>query len=112
MPPELLSRRKVPAERPPAIDRFLEIMRDPKNHPVLIHCKAGLHRTGVLTAVYRMEYQRWTPQQAIAELRANGFGEFVSDSANDYIMQYILAYQRGVRVIEPESAQPESRIGD
>lgn len=114
LPPDLIPRRQVPVHRPASIDRFLAILDDPASYPVLVHCKAGLHRTGVLTAVYRMEYQRWTPQQAIAELRANGFGEFVSDSANDYITQYILAFQRGVRVIEPqpESAQPESRIGD
>ena len=106
--PNLIPRRQVPAHRPEAIDRFLAILDDPANYPILVHCKAGLHRTGVLTAVYRMEYQGWTQQQAIQELRANGFGEFVSDSANDYIVQYILTYRRGVR----EAASPEIRIGD
>jgi protein tyrosine/serine phosphatase len=58
-----------------------------------LHCKAGLHRTGVLTAVYRMEYEGWSPQQALAELKANGFGDSKATSANDYIVQYILAYR-------------------
>ncbi len=93
--PDLLPRRRVPAERPQSIDRFLEIMRDPKNHPVLIHCRAGLHRTGVMTAVYRMEFEGYSAAAALDELRANGFGEFGCTSANDYVVQYILTYKRG-----------------
>jgi protein tyrosine/serine phosphatase len=97
LPPDLIPRRQVPANRPAAIERFLAIMDDPANLPVLVHCRAGLHRTGVLAAVYRMEYQGWTHEQAIHELRDMGFGEFVSSSANDYITQYILTYRRGQR---------------
>jgi protein tyrosine/serine phosphatase len=94
LPPDTISRRKVPEERPAAIDRFLDILAEPGNYPILIHCRAGLHRTGVMTAVYRMEVDGWTPAQALRELKANGFGEFPSTSANDYITQYILTYRR------------------
>jgi tyrosine-protein phosphatase SIW14 len=84
--------------RPAAIDRFLTLMDNPATYPVLIHCKAGLHRTGVLAAVYRMEYQGWEPLQAWHELRAHGFGEFVSDTSNQYIAQYVMSYQPGQRL--------------
>ncbi|HLJ95283.1 MAG TPA: tyrosine-protein phosphatase [Gemmataceae bacterium] len=97
LPPDLIPRRQVPAHRPEAIDRFLALLDDPASYPVLIHCRAGLHRTGVMTAVYRMEYGGWTPGQAIVELKANGFGEWPCTAANDYITQYILTYQRGLR---------------
>jgi hypothetical protein len=97
LPPDLIPRRQVPKNRPEAIDRFLTILDDPDVYPVLIHCRAGLHRTGVMTAVYRMEYCGWNVQQAIEELRANGFGDWPCTSANDYITQYILTYQPGVR---------------
>ncbi len=97
MPPELLPRRFIPERRPSTIDQFLAVMDDPKNYPVLVHCKAGLHRTGVLVAVYRMEYQGYSLHQAVQDLKDNGFGEFVCSSANDYIVQYILTYRRGER---------------
>ena len=97
LPPDLIPRRQVPVHRPQAIDRFLVFLDDPASYPVLIHCRAGLHRTGVMTAVYRMEYQGWSPQQAITELKTNGFGEWPCTAANDYITQYILTYQRGIR---------------
>jgi protein tyrosine phosphatase (PTP) superfamily phosphohydrolase (DUF442 family) len=97
VPPDLIPRRQVPAGRPEAIDKFLALLDDPDSYPILIHCRAGLHRTGVMTAVYRMEYQGWTPGQAIEDLKANGFGEWPCTAANDYITQYILTYKRGLR---------------
>ncbi len=98
-----LPRNKARTERPETIERYLEVLDNPDNYPVLVHCKAGLHRTGVLIAVYRMEYEGWTRQQALAEVKANGFGERASTSANEYIDQYVLKYRphlRPGRVIE------------
>ncbi|MFO0965558.1 MAG: tyrosine-protein phosphatase [Gemmataceae bacterium] len=93
LPVDLIAPGDVPHKHPVAIDRFRAIMDDPASYPVLIHCRAGLHRTGCLSAVYRQEYEGWTSEEALAELKAHGFGEFVSSWANDYIMQYIVAYQ-------------------
>jgi protein tyrosine/serine phosphatase len=95
--PDLISRRQVPQQRPAAIDRFLEIMDDPVNYPVLLHCRAGLHRTGVLCAVFRMEYQDWGRLEAMDELKEQGFGRTFCTSANDYITQYVLSYRPRLR---------------
>jgi tyrosine-protein phosphatase SIW14 len=100
--PDLVSKYQVPEKRPRAIEEFLRLMDDASNYPVLIHCKAGLHRTGVLTAVYRMEYQHWSQMEAYEELRAHGFGDRFCTSANDYIKQYILTYVPGRRLPEAE----------
>jgi protein tyrosine phosphatase (PTP) superfamily phosphohydrolase (DUF442 family) len=96
--PDLISRKRVPDERPEAIDRFLALMDQPDAYPVLLHCKAGLHRTGCLAAVYRMEYQGWTRGEAYRELRAHGFGDWACTAANDYVKQYVLTYQPGRRL--------------
>ncbi len=91
--PDLVSRKKVPAERPAAIDLMLELLDDPDTYPVLIHCRAGLHRTGVMVAVYRMEYDGWSTAEAYRELKDMGFGTWACTSANDYVKQYVLNYR-------------------
>jgi protein tyrosine/serine phosphatase len=91
--PDLCSNRADPHARPKVIGEFLKIMDERQNWPVLLHCKAGLHRTGVLAAVYRMEYQDWDATAAIAELKAHGFGDVACTAANDYIQQYVLDYR-------------------
>jgi tyrosine-protein phosphatase SIW14 len=95
--PDLMPRRLVGLCRPRAIEDFLAVMDDPDSYPVLLHCHAGLHRTGVLTAIYRMEYQGWTTTEAWREMRANGFGPWAGNAANDYVKQYVLTYRPGLR---------------
>jgi len=97
LPPNLIPRPEVAKRRPEALDQFLDLLDDPANYPVLIHCQACLHRTGVLTAVYRMEYQGWSVGQAMTDLRGNGFDLWDSTAANDYINQYITTYRPGLR---------------
>jgi hypothetical protein len=91
--PDLTYRRFAGVRHPAVIDQFERIMDDETNYPILIHCRAGLHRTGVLCAVYRMDYQGWSAATAYAELKAHGFGDWVCTSANDYVEQYVLAYR-------------------
>lgn len=79
--------------RPKVIEKFLKIMDKESTYPVLIHCKAGLHRTGLLSAIYRMEYQRWARADAYRELKKHGFGEWASTRANAYVEQYVFRYE-------------------
>jgi protein tyrosine phosphatase (PTP) superfamily phosphohydrolase (DUF442 family) len=106
IPPDLIPRCRAATQRPVAIERFLDLLDDPANYPILAHCRAGLHRTGVMVGVYRMEKNGWSPQQAIEELKANGFGEWPCTAANDYITQYILTYRRGLRNTKPIAHSP------
>jgi protein tyrosine/serine phosphatase len=61
----------VPAEG--GVVKFRKVMADPANYPVLVHCFAGIHRTGAFCAIYRMEYEHWSNAQAIEELKAGGY---------------------------------------
>ena len=66
---------------------FLNLVNDPAAGPVLIHCFAGLHRTGVYCAVFRMECHGWTNADAIAEMYAIGY--FQDDpAALEFLRQY------------------------
>lgn len=91
--PDLVPPRLTPQQRPKVIEPFLAILDDENNYPILIHCKAGLHRTGVLVALYRREYQQWTASRALEELKDRGFGDAAATSANLYVSQYVLDYQ-------------------
>jgi hypothetical protein len=78
--------------QPPAVTDFLKLLDDESNYPILLHCKAGLHRTGRLTAIYRMECQGWSAGEAMRELRANGYGYMAASEADEFIIQFVQNY--------------------
>jgi tyrosine-protein phosphatase SIW14 len=55
------------------VARFRAVMADPANYPVLVHCFAGIHRTGAFCAIYRMEHDHWTNAEALRELKLGGY---------------------------------------
>jgi len=63
---------------PPArksVARFIEVLSDPEKYPppILLHCFAGEHRTGAYCAIYRVEFEGWTNEEALAEMRRCGY---------------------------------------
>jgi protein tyrosine phosphatase (PTP) superfamily phosphohydrolase (DUF442 family) len=56
---------------------FLRLVNDPGNWPVYVHCKGGRHRTGALTAVYRIAHDGWTAEQAFREMLQYDFDNSV-----------------------------------
>lgn len=56
------------------LEEFIKLMDDPANHPVLIHCMGGRHRTGTLAALFRLEYDRWPVERALEEMFSFDFG--------------------------------------
>jgi tyrosine-protein phosphatase SIW14 len=92
MTPDVLPQPNDITKTPPVVGEFLELLDDPAAYPVLIHCKAGLHRTGRLTAIYRMEYEGWSTGDAMRELRANGYGFNMASEADDFIIQFVKHY--------------------
>jgi protein tyrosine phosphatase (PTP) superfamily phosphohydrolase (DUF442 family) len=54
--------------------RFLRILEKRENGPFFVHCKHGADRTGTMCAIYRMAFQGWKKDEAIAELTRGGFG--------------------------------------
>lgn len=77
---------------PSTIEEFLAVCDDRNAYPILIHCKAGLHRTGTMAAFYRIEYEGWTAQAAMRELQINGFSLKQLHVKNPYIKNYLVDY--------------------
>jgi tyrosine-protein phosphatase SIW14 len=71
---------------------FLKIMDDPAAHPVLIHCFAGIHRTGGYVSLYRMHYHNWSATEAIEEMKSMGT---VRTKFDDEIPTYLQSYTKG-----------------
>ena len=44
------------------------------NGPVLMHCKHGSDRTGLMAAMYRVVVQGWSKEDALNEMTLGGFG--------------------------------------
>jgi tyrosine-protein phosphatase SIW14 len=65
------SRRVIDA----GVRQFLEVLDDPERYPrpILVHCLGGVHRTGVMCALYRMECEGWTRERAIEEMSRLGY---------------------------------------
>jgi tyrosine-protein phosphatase SIW14 len=80
----------VPAED--GLRTFLDVMDDPSNHPVLIHCFAGTHRTGAYVAVYRMERDGWSNEKAMQEVRSYGYVRLEPNLDRD-VFEYLREYR-------------------
>jgi protein tyrosine/serine phosphatase len=89
------------------VQAFKEVMRDPRNYPVLIHCFNGIHRTGAYCAIYRMEFEHWSNEQALAEMKACGYSNL--DEEMD-ILGYLEDYVPGWKSTA-ESAPSLPRTG-
>ena len=77
----------VPVEE--GVRKFRALLADPKNYPVLVHCFAGVHRTGAYSAIYRMEFERWSNARAIAEMKACGYSNLDDEwDILGYLEQY------------------------
>lgn len=67
---------------------FFDVVLDPARRPVYVHCAHGKDRTGTMCAVYRMEVQGWTPEQAFEEMQEFGFHDMYVDLAK-YVKSYV-----------------------
>lgn len=79
------------APSPEVVERFMNLVEDPANWPVLVHCQGGVHRTGLVCALYRIQYQGWSPEAAVAEMEDLWFNWTLRD--RERVKEYLRAYQ-------------------
>ncbi len=80
--------------------QFFKIVNDPANQPVYVHCVGGRHRTGVMTAAYRMTQDGWTADQAFKEMKQYKFG---MDFLHPEFKKFVYAYS-------PQAVAPTRQI--
>jgi len=69
------------------VARILEIIAADENGRVLVHCKDGVDRTGMIVALHRMLHEGWTTDAALTEADRSGMRRiqfWMRDYAEDY----------------------------
>ncbi len=88
---EIPIRADVFGSEPPTdeeIRRFFETVLDPAMQPVFFHCAHGQDRTGTMAALWRIERNGWTPEEAIEEMHAFGYHDYFDD-----LIEFVRAYR-------------------
>jgi protein tyrosine/serine phosphatase len=80
-----------------AVAQFLKLVNDPSNLPVYVHCQGGRHRTGAMTAVYRMSRDGWTADRAYDEMKAYRFEGFPGHPA---LKKFVYDYYAHSRIAD------------
>jgi uncharacterized protein (TIGR01244 family) len=83
-----MSTRAAPTVK--QLETFLGLVNDAASQPVYVHCVGGRHRTGVMTAVYRMTKDGLSGEQAFKEMKQFNFGP---DFLHPEFKKFVYAYQ-------------------
>lgn len=76
---------------------YLKLVNDPQNWPIYVHCKGGRHRTGEMTAIYRITSQNWTADQAYKEMQSYDFEDswWYPRVLKKFVYSYYDTHKRG-----------------
>lgn len=95
---------------PQQIEEFLKIVDDPANQPVFMHCHGGRHRTGLMSAVYRMTHENWTADRAYVEMKQYQFEKgFGHGALKRYVYDYYTQLEPSVSGQQTTKAAVSSR---
>ncbi|WP_306352652.1 dual specificity protein phosphatase family protein [Flavobacterium sp. '19STA2R22 D10 B1'] len=91
---EGLNYYNIPSEQIPNQDnlnKFFKVLDDKTNYPVLIHCYHGTGRAPLYSALYRIEYENYTNDEARKKTRfAVAFSSFDNKTPKgEYLKSYI-----------------------
>jgi len=87
---------------------FFRVVDDPARQPVFVHCVGGKHRTGVMTAAYRMAEDRWTADQAFKEMKDYHFGfDFLHQEFKDFVFGYHPERSAALPAVATKSPEPD-----
>jgi hypothetical protein len=86
-------------------ERFLKLVGDPANWPVFVHCQGGRHRTGEMTAIYRITHDAWTADRAYGEMKQFKYYAFpFHGPLRDHVFRYYESYRRSAEAASSSNA--------
>ncbi|MFP5261065.1 MAG: fused DSP-PTPase phosphatase/NAD kinase-like protein [Blastocatellia bacterium] len=71
---------------------IISIVTDESKGPFYVFCSDGIHRTGEVSAIYRVMHDKWSVEQALKEMDELGFNPYYWS-----LRSYVWAYARKFR---------------
>jgi protein tyrosine phosphatase (PTP) superfamily phosphohydrolase (DUF442 family) len=81
------------------VQRFLRIVQQPENQPVIVHCAQGVRRTGMMVAAYQLSLDPGRYDKQKAKDAIQGFGH--SDRTVRDVQKFIDVYDPQSRTVPP-----------
>lgn len=85
--------------------RFLSIISNSENWPVYVHCAGGRHRTGAMTAVYRITIDGWDVDHAYQEMKQY---DFYTRWGHGALKDYVYDYYQELKQKQSQPSPPPS----
>jgi protein tyrosine phosphatase (PTP) superfamily phosphohydrolase (DUF442 family) len=86
---------------PEATEMFLKTVNNPATGKFFVHCAGGRHRTGVMGAVYRMQFYNWNFDQVYKEMKQYDFYTSWGHGAfKDFVQDYYTQIQQSKAATE------------
>lgn len=70
------------------VAQFFALLRQSPRETIFVHCRFGHDRTGVFIATYRIAFDHWTAEQALAEMNAFGFNHTLHPSMSAFVRDF------------------------
>jgi len=80
----------------PLIARHLEVLLDPDNYPILVHCQHGVTRTAKHIAMYDIVFRGLTGKQSL-----NAQPLFGRDGHNDLVKTFVSNFEKEYKQLYP-----------
>lgn len=82
-----MSTRRAPTDE--ELASFLTVVNGTDHQPVYVHCVGGRHRTGVMTAVYRMTKDGISGEEAFKEMKQFKYGpDFLHPEFKNFVYKF------------------------
>lgn len=87
----------------PQVARLVEILANPNNYPLLVHCQHGVTRTAKFLAMYDILYRHLSADESLARMPVFGHGEYtvsVYAFARNFEKQHAESYPQAAGALE------------
>jgi protein tyrosine phosphatase (PTP) superfamily phosphohydrolase (DUF442 family) len=83
------------------VSKIFAVLGDPAAGKIFVHCRRGADRTGTVLAMYRIQHDHWTNQQALTEAKSMKMA-----SSERLMRKFVLDFKPAAEAATSASAAP------